>query len=198
MRVGSSGEEPSIIEFKKMKMKLFAALAASAAMVATSAAALVTFDPATGTGFVGKGDVQLAFGGWNNAQLQSRASGVTFKYRSEESYKFDCTFTVEVGRDKVREPRTQNRGAEATVNGSIAYESRKNSQGQITGFNLTGFGPVTYDGIAPVEGGTCPGGQFNDGVISNVELVGGSSAGGLFVVHGGIESLLTIGVPAIV
>ena len=36
------------------------------------ASASVTFNPATGTGFVGKGDVQLAYG-WNNKQLQDNA-----------------------------------------------------------------------------------------------------------------------------
>lgn len=45
--------------------------------VVASALAAVTFDASTGTGFVGKGDVQLAFG-WNNKQLQANAAGVTF------------------------------------------------------------------------------------------------------------------------
>ena len=46
------------------KIRVLAAIAALA--VSTAALATVTFDPATGIGFVGKGDVQLAFG-WNNA-----------------------------------------------------------------------------------------------------------------------------------
>lgn len=47
--------------------KLIGAVTAAVCMVG-SALATVTFDPGTGTGFVGKGDVQNAFG-WNNAQL---------------------------------------------------------------------------------------------------------------------------------
>jgi hypothetical protein len=166
-------------------MRKFAFVTA-AALVAISTAAVAAVDvDEEGYGFVGKGDVQLAFG-WNDAKLQQNASGVTFKYSLEDEYKFDCTFTVEVGRDKVREPRTQNRGREVKVNASISYEARKNTAGKINGFNLNGFGSdTTTTGAAPVEGGHCTGGQFNDGVISNVELRS-STGGGLSVVYGGL------------
>jgi hypothetical protein len=39
---------------------------------ASVALAAVTFNPMTGEGFVGKGDVQLIYG-WNNQQLQLNA-----------------------------------------------------------------------------------------------------------------------------
>lgn len=42
-----------------------------------TAAAAVTYDPATGYGFVGKGEVQIAYG-WNNSTLQKNAKDVTF------------------------------------------------------------------------------------------------------------------------
>ena len=48
------------------------------------ASAAVTFDSDTGVGFVGKGDVQLAFG-WNNTQLQKNAPGVAFSSSQEAS-----------------------------------------------------------------------------------------------------------------
>jgi hypothetical protein len=163
-----------------MKKRAIALALGGIVASATIAFAAVTFDSATGTGFVGKGDVQLAFG-WNNQALQRNAAGVTFSYDAQEEYKYDCTFTVEVGRDKVREPRTQTRGKSTTVLGTIAYDARVRNQ--ITGFNLNGFGQVTTTGEAPVDGASCPGGQFNDGVISNVELT--SSTGGLAVVYGG-------------
>lgn len=164
------------------KLSIFAA--AAAAVVSTAAIAAVSVDE-TGNGFVGKGDVQLAFG-WNNQALQRNASGVTFSYNAVEEYKYDCTFTVEVGKDKVREPRTQNRGTNTSVNSTIAYDTRVRNQ--ITGFNLTGFGTTTADGEAPVEGGSCPGGQFDDGVISNITL--NSTTGGLFVNYGGASVAL--------
>lgn len=40
-----------------------------------AANAAVQFDPVSGTGFVGKGDVQTFFG-WNNQQLQKNADKV--------------------------------------------------------------------------------------------------------------------------
>ena len=60
---------------------LFVAFAAFALML-TGVAAAVTFDPATGTGFVGKGDVQLVYG-WNNQALQTNALNVQFRANSE-------------------------------------------------------------------------------------------------------------------
>ena len=50
-------------------MLLMVALAALA-LSATAAFAAVTFDPATGKGFVGKGDVQIAYN-LNNKQIQT-------------------------------------------------------------------------------------------------------------------------------
>jgi hypothetical protein len=98
-------------------------------------------------------------------------------------YKYDCTFTVEVGKDKVQEPRTQNRGKTTAVNSAVEKEIRKNSQGKVTGFTLKGFDTETADGEAPVEGGSCEGGPLKDGVISNVDLV--SSTGGLTATFNG-------------
>ncbi|GGD48055.1 hypothetical protein [Croceicoccus pelagius] len=160
------------------------------AMMSSVAFAAVTFDATSGTGFVGKGDVQLLYG-WNDQKLQQNAAGVSFSYVSEETYKYDCTFTVEVGKDKVQEPRTQRRGKTTGINSSIAYDTRKNSQGKVTGFNLLGFGVENSTGEVPVEGGSCPGGQFADGVISNVELIS-SSGDGLTVTYGGISYPLAI------
>ena len=67
------------------------------------------------------------------------------------------------------------------------YHARTSKQ--ITGFILTGLGnTTTTGGEVPVDGGSCPGGPFNDGAISNVELV--SSTGGLSVNFGGNSVLL--------
>jgi hypothetical protein len=57
----------------KLNFKAAIAVPALCAMLATAALAAVTFDVNTGFGFVGKGDVQLAFG-WNNKALQTNAT----------------------------------------------------------------------------------------------------------------------------
>ncbi len=171
-----------------MIRKSVLASAIALAAVSTAAYATVTFDPATGTGFVGKGDVQLQFG-WNDAALQRNASGVTFTYEVDEEYSYDCTFTIVIGRDRVPTPQTVTRGAGYVVNAAIAYDSRKNAQGKITGFNLTGLGSATGGSDpVPVEGGHCPGGPLSDGTISNVQLL--SATGGLVVHHGGSSAPL--------
>jgi hypothetical protein len=50
------------------------------ALTAQAASASVTFDPLTGNGFVGKGDVQTAFG-WSNATMQTNHTSITFSSR---------------------------------------------------------------------------------------------------------------------
>jgi hypothetical protein len=149
----------------------------AAAAVATAALAAVTFDPTTGTGFVGKGDVQLAFG-WNNAQLQRNASGITFTYNVQDTYDAECYWETTTGRGTIIVhdivvPK------HVSVNANIAYDARVRTQ--ITGFNLNGFGTVVTDGTVPVVGGACPGN--NPGTVTNVTLT--SSQGGLYVNYGG-------------
>ncbi len=165
-----------------MIKNIFAGIAAVSMLAASPANASVTFDPLTGTGFVGKGDVQLVYG-WNNAQLQSNASGVTFSFSQHDRYDVECEWTTTTGGPNPREILHDITVTSNTrVNSSIAYEARKNSQGQITGFNLTGLGTTTTSGTTPVVGGTCPGAS-SVGTIVDVYLV--SSDGGLTVTYNG-------------
>lgn len=165
--------------------KLLLAAAAATAMISSAAIASVTFDSNSGTGFVGKGDVQLVFG-WNNAQLQSRASGVTFTYDAVDTYDVECYWETTTGGPNskivvhdITIPR------HTRVNSSVGYEARKNSSGvsgPITGFFLTGLGGTTTEGTTPVVGGTCPGAS-SVATIIGVTLTG--STGGLNVNYGG-------------
>ena len=172
-------------------MRKFAiAAAVAAATISTAALALVTFDPATGTGFVGKGDVQLAFG-WNNKQLQDNAGGVGFVYNQTTSYTGVCTWTTGEG---TRGERTHNvdHTTSTAVLSTIGYEARKNSSGKdgsITGFFLIGNGATTTTGgEAPVVGAPCHGNEGHDGVWSSVSE--GTSTGGLSVTYGGNSVLI--------
>ena len=170
-----------------MKKRSVVAAITGVAVFATAAFAAVTFDPATGLGFVGKGDVQLAFT-WNNAQLQQNAGGVDFLYMSEDRYDVECEWTTVTGGPNSRTiyhdvtiPR------KVKVNDNIAYDTRKNSQNQITGFNLTGFDSQSSTGSVPQINDSCPGN--NPGTVTSVELVG-STPGGLYVTYGGDSVLL--------
>lgn len=163
-------------------MRMLGRLTAVALLVGAvgSATAAVTFDPSTGTGFVGKGDVQLAFG-WNNAQLQNNQGNVTFSYQTAEIYTAVCTWTTGEGtrgQQTHNVPHTKKTGVTGTM---VPHERMRN---QITGYNLTGFATQTATtGAIPVMGGACPGNAGHEGVWTSVSMT--SSGAQLFAVHNG-------------
>lgn len=174
MRLGRRNNHSKTDPLEKNQMKLLK-MGMALVLIATAgaASATVTFNPDAGTGFVGKGDVQLAFG-WNNAQLQTRAAGLTFSFVASESYTAVCTWTTGEG---TRGERTHNVGHNTTVgvSGDVAFDAR--ARNQITGFNLTGFtGTPTSAGSVPVVGGPCPGNPGTDGVWTSVSLTSSSIA----------------------
>lgn len=149
---------------------------AAALALATPASAAVTFDPASGTGFVGKGDVQTALV-WNNQQLQNNASAVTFSYLSEDLYSARCEWFTGGGPkgEKLHEVTYKR---QTSVQSTVAYDLRMKNQ--ITGFNLTSLGTTTTSGRVPLVGEACQG-DGREGTWAAVELT--SSSGGLYVNH---------------
>ena len=138
------------------KLYLAMGLALVAMLVAAGAVfAAFTFDPATGTGFVGKGDVQLIYN-WNNKQLQDNAKLVDFRASSTSVTEWTCSRPHPS--DPTREI-TQERSSTTTTQGlatTVARETSKGKDGPVTGFNLTGYDApptVTTDGPAV---GSCP------------------------------------------
>jgi hypothetical protein len=165
-----------------MKLKTIAVASAAALMTASAAMAAVTFDTDTGTGFVGKGDVQLAFG-WNNAAVQSNAKAVAIRFQQRDRYEAVCEWeTITGGKTpKVIEHEiTLIRNVNANVTVSVEPRTRN----QVTGFNLTGFGAGTSSGVAPEVGSACPGAGNQDGIVTSATLV--SSSGGLRATHNGV------------
>jgi len=138
---------------KKMNRKVIGFGIILATLLAPIAVnAMVTFDPLTGKGFVGKGDVQTAFG-WNNAALQKNAELVTFTYVTTDTY----TVTEVWATGNMEKPTSIN-SHEITktkilgISGAPNYDLRKvNGQKQWTGFILTG-----YNGDPRVTGGELP------------------------------------------
>jgi hypothetical protein len=161
--------------------KPLAALAAAAFTTAVMAA--VTFDPATGTGFVGKGDVQLAFG-WNNNQLQTNASGVGFTYEAESRYAYTCTWITGDGKPGEKEHEVTLKKT-SSVNSTVDYTARERNQ--INGFILNGYGSEVTTQPVPVVGGSCLG-EGTNGTITAVQTL--YSNGGLYVTYGGTSVLL--------
>lgn len=157
--------------------KTFIAAVAALTVVSTAAGAAVAVTD--GVGFVGKGDVQLAFG-WNNAAAQKNANAVSFTYEGKTTYDVTCEWDTVTGG-----PRSKTIHHDITIPrhtsvfSTIAADPRKT--GQYTGYNLNGFGSTVTTGTTPEVGAACPGN--NPGEIT--EVVETSSTGGLFVNFGG-------------
>jgi hypothetical protein len=127
------------------------ALVGAFAIGTTVALAAVTFDPATGTGFVGKGDVQLALG-YNNKQLQDNAGSVQFRASTEQVSTSTWTCDRDAG------PQTQERANTTTTTTQGIVSKIDRVKNQITGFNLTGYSgaPTTETEHEGPAVGSCP------------------------------------------
>ncbi len=160
---------------------------AMATMVVSAGAvfAIVTFDSESGTGFVGKGDVQTAFN-LNNKQMQAKHQNVTFKYVATATYEFDCEWYTGPDHNLKRHQNTQT--AETGVNASIASDSRKT--GQWTGWFLNGYPGGAQNPVAEPTDADCgaEGSEKKSIVEGSVEKI--SESGGLYAVLNGEERLL--------
>jgi len=158
----------------------------------TPSLAMVEFDPETGTGFVGKGDVQSAFG-WNNAALQRNVSEITFTYNVVEVYNVTVEWDTTTGG---KEPKIITHSVvherNTAVNSDVQFDARTHKQ--VDGFVLTGFiGEPAATGSIPTVGdifnpnhGTESAGK----PITAVELVSSLSTGGMYVNFGDSSVLL--------
>jgi hypothetical protein len=144
--------------------------AAMALSMATVALGAVTFDPATGTGFVGKGDVQLIFG-WNNKALQDNAASVQFRASTEEvtEVSWECT--------NERNENIQERARTTTTTTQGVVSNIARVKNQITGFNLTGYSSRSPAGVVRVQAplNSCPSGPPE--VVSSSTVLEVSSNG---------------------
>ena len=168
------------------KLAAAAAVGAGLVLAAGGSASAYTLDSA-GVGWVGKGEVQSAYG-WNNKTMQDNVGGVTFAYDSTATYEVVCEFDNLGGHHVITNHKTSG------VNASLASDARNNSsgkQGPMTGWYLTGFGSTTTTGAAlPAVGDGCPG-NSNQGAITSVTQTG-TGGGGLYAVWNGERRLLTL------
>jgi hypothetical protein len=108
-------------------------------VVAGIALASVTFNSTNGVGFVGKGDVQTVLG-LNNAQIQAQAEKLVFTYVATDTYEVVNAWATGNADNPVSlNSHTATVTTIINVSATVAYDSRKNSQSQVTGFNLTGW-----------------------------------------------------------
>lgn len=168
------------------KLSTLVAAFAVMALFATASMAAVTFDPATGRGFVGKGDVQLAFG-WNNKALNDNAGHVRFTYSGTTTQETSWVCVNENnGNEQERERVTTTE-----VSGLVSHVARDNKR-QITGFILGGF-DGTSTSTTETEGpklNSCP--NANSSYVLDSTAVGDPvvTGGGLSATFGGLTKSL--------
>lgn len=139
----------------------------------SSAFADVTFNPADGTGFVGRGDVLSTLG--KNAVA---APGlVSFIYSDEVTYDIPCK------KETKKQTMTKTFTRHGSVQANVSYSSRTNNGSKlvVTGYVLTGYGSISTGGNL-----ACPGGWEADGAPVLIS----STGGGLTVWFQGVSALL--------
>jgi hypothetical protein len=153
------------------------------------AAKAVTLPTADQPGFVGKGDVQTAFG-WNNARMQANHTDVTFEYDNTVTISWVCTWTT--GPTHNRQTHSTNYTFTTGVAATIASESRRT--GQWTGWILS---PVDLSGSGQQPNPDCNGNPFGGGnsggkVVDQESITVTPAGGGLYAIHNGDRRLLPI------
>jgi hypothetical protein len=126
-----------------------------AGLGAGSAPASVTFDPAYGTGLVGKADLDEAFGG--NADRtgedgRENAGDLTFTYSETGRYVATCSWVDGPKDNPVTRVRTW--AGDYCVGGDVRYELRADPRDEGgEAFVLRGFGKLTTTGdLFPEDG----------------------------------------------
>lgn len=146
--------------------------AAALTLTATPALAAVTLDTATGTGFVGKGDVQQPLG-LNNAALQNAVDKglLTWSYEGTQTYAFECEW--DTGVKKVTH-HVNTKVVERSASAAVTATARKT--GQYTGWHIT-LGSITGGEGAPTDADCGAEGNGMKSVVpGSVRPVGGETA----------------------
>jgi hypothetical protein len=178
------------------------------AIIPAAASASVNVD-STGHGFVGKGDIQDVFGGWNNKQLQDNASKLVFNVNSTNvkvtADEWTCTKTVVSGNGTVRET-VQERAVTTTTTSSktAVVNSIARVKNQITGFNMMGFGATTSTSSSTLDGpaiNSCP--DASSGYVFDTDStvhtdISDVTEGGVLTVTDGISPYPLPNTPVIV
>jgi hypothetical protein len=169
-----------------MKTAAAAALGLGLVLVGAASASAYTMD-SSGIGWVGKGEVQSAYG-WNNKAMQDNVGGVTFVYDATATYDVTCEFDNRGGHHVITNPKSTG------VNAAVSSDARNNSKGKagpMTGWYLTGFGTTSTPGQdVPAVGDGCPG-NSGLGAVTAVEQTG-VGEGGLYALWNGQRRLLTL------
>ena len=166
----------------RRKLTILAVTAVSALTAAGIAAGAVTFDSTAGTGFVGKGDVQLALG-LNNAGLQALGNPA-FEYQATSTTVTEVAWVCSNDRNENTQERERTTTTESSTQGVVSSIARVKNQ--ITGFNLIGYdGDPDISSSSETEGNplnSCPSGPWTlTTPAGDPQEILSESTGGLYV-----------------
>jgi hypothetical protein len=133
--------------------------------------AVVNLDPSSGAGWVGKGDVQLAYG-FNDKTMQSNFDKITFLVEQQSTVTAVCVFQKTTGQGTSTETKSMTNARNLSSNPD-GDPRLKNNSSRFTGYYLQGYtgGWTASNGdVMPVVGGACTG-EGNPGTYSTVTSV---------------------------
>jgi hypothetical protein len=136
------------VDFRLKRIVVPFALVGALFATAGTVVAAVAFDPASGTGYVAKADVQAAFG-WKEQAFQANARKLSFHSERLTSWTWECLIDGQLATLTADEQISQ--AVDSTVVGTAV---RKNAF-SVSGFDLTGFSAIPSTGGAV----TCPSGD---------------------------------------
>jgi hypothetical protein len=166
------------------KIKIFGVLTLIAA-VSIAVYATVTFDPLTGIGFVGKGDVQYTLG-LNNAGVQALGNP-SFTYNATSTKVTEVSWVCTNSNNEHTQERARTTTTTNSVQGIVSSIARERNQ--ITGYILNGYsGTPTITGENTTTDGppvdSCPASPstwYLSTPAGAPETITDTSSGGLYV-----------------
>jgi hypothetical protein len=165
---------------------------ALAGIIASSAAALAAIEwtPENG-GFVGKGDVQSAFG-WNSQGMDANSEAITFVYETTGGFSFECEWWT--GPDHNRQHHTNEKTIELDVDAVVTGTRRLNGAVAVfTGWNLDALGEIDDVVGGPVDSDCGAEGNGMKSIVpGSIEPLSGSGTGALYAVFNGERRLLQV------
>jgi hypothetical protein len=149
---------------------------ATITIAAIAAYASVTFDPSTGIGFIGRGDV-ISFVGKSGLVVNP-----AIQFTSSVSLEQECEKSWTTGGAKKQTAHFLQHGFAytQTVNAVVSSETRQaKGNGNITGYLLTGFSGPAGDSL---PASLCP--DDNSGWVPSGSIVITDSTGGVLTFNG--------------
>lgn len=154
-------------------IKWLAALASASTLLlglSVSAHASTTLDPSDGTGFVGKGDLQLQWG-WSDAQLQANYADTVFTLKQHQKTEGVCEGWSEATKNKASELKTKEYDRTSNLFTGLAWSARTTGKTpKVTGINLNGLGATSESGGTFTSGETCTA-QGAAGTIVSIAVI---------------------------